>query len=177
MPIIRTCAHCGKPVEVPKHPHQQFCSRGCFVAAHGTVEDRFWSHGPCRPAEGCWLWNGVTRDWYATFVSGGQHYSAHKFSYELHHGPVPDDHVVRHTCDVKNCVRPSHLISGTTAENMRDREDRRRHPHPGPRKLTDAQVREVRAMLERGVTGRDVAEHFHVSSGLISVIKHGKHRQ
>lgn len=170
------CAHCGTAFTVWASHKAVYCSRACFLAAHGSVDDRFWSHVPNRPAEGCWLWNGVRRDWYATFKSGGQQFSAHRFSYELHHGPVPDGHVVRHTCDCSTCVRPDHLITGTTAENVHDREERGRHPHPGPRKLSDADVGTVRTMLRQGATGNAIARRFGVSQGLISLIKHNKHR-
>lgn len=41
-------------------------------------------------------------------------------------GPVPDDVVVRHTCDNAMCVRPSHLVLGTAADNTADARSRGR---------------------------------------------------
>jgi len=108
---------------------------------------------------------------------GGTQIGAHRLSYELAHGAIPDGLIVRHTCDVRLCCNPAHLILGTTADNVRDRVERGRSNNwSAPRKLTDEQVAEVRAMLADGVQGKDIAAHFHVSVGLISVIKHGKHR-
>lgn len=46
--------------------------------------------------------------------------SAHKVSYEIHKGEVPEGMVVRHMCDVRNCVNPAHLELGSQKENIRD---------------------------------------------------------
>lgn len=51
---------------------------------------------------------------------------AHRFIYEVIHGPIPDDLVVRHTCDNPPCVNPEHLLLGTQANNVQDMMDRGR---------------------------------------------------
>ena len=47
--------------------------------------------------------------------------AAHRVSYELHVGPIPDGHGVLHRCDVPGCVNPQHLFTGTNGDNNTDR--------------------------------------------------------
>ena len=90
----------------------------------------------------CWLWNAsCRRDGYGQFSVGGRAgtmRAAHRVSYEIHTGKVPDGLVIMHTCDVPRCVNPAHLVAGTQSENLADacRKGRR-----SPPKLSSAQAR------------------------------------
>ncbi len=62
-------------------------------------EDRFWRFVNKRGPNGCWLWTGGTTQYgYGAFQTTG-HTLAHRFSYELHYGPIPDGMFVCHRCD------------------------------------------------------------------------------
>lgn len=66
---------------------------------------------------GCWLWTGsLNNKGYGQF--NGNY--AHRKSYEMHVGPIPEGMNVLHRCDTPSCVRPSHLWAGSQLENIRD---------------------------------------------------------
>lgn len=76
---------------------------------------------------GCWLHGGkMKRSKYKNVsmgVGAGQK-TAHRFSYELHNGPIGEGLYICHKCDVKNCVNPDHLYAGTHEDNTRDNVER-----------------------------------------------------
>lgn len=95
----------------------------------GYVLDLFWSR--CIETEsGCWKWRGAkTSHGYGAVKFGKLMEQSHRVSYMLASAaPIPHGLVVRHSCDVPECVNPAHLSLGTYKDNTRDMWDRKRHP-------------------------------------------------
>lgn len=77
------------------------------------------------PNSGCWLWTGAMRSsGYGNAHVDGRFVSAHRFAYECANGPVEDDCEVMHTCHMRLCCNPQHLMAGSHAENMRQAKER-----------------------------------------------------
>ncbi len=87
----------------------------------GTLEERFWRK--VVKTDGCWIWLGFLSDTgYATIKSGGRHGSmlrAHRLSYEIHVGPIPDGLQIDHLCANRYCTNPKHLEPVSSLENIR----------------------------------------------------------
>jgi HNH endonuclease len=133
------------------------------------LEIRFWEK--VEKADGCWSWLGSRGPkGYGQLWSGGTFLRAHRVSWMLHVGPIPDGMWVLHHCDNPPCVRPGHLYLGTARENSADRERRKRHAHKVHRSLTWRQAEEIRDARRRGVPLKSLAEKYGVSKGTISQI-------
>lgn len=76
---------------------------------------------------GCWeCTSHALKDGYPQVNRNDRRMSAAKFLYEKENGPLPFGTVLRHECDNRLCVNPSHLVPGTHSENVKDRVERRR---------------------------------------------------
>lgn len=75
-------------------------------------EDRFWAN--VEKTDGCWIWRGALNkiNGAGQFGHDTRKYAAHRVSYELHFGRIPDRTTVRQSCGNKLCVRPQHLKLG-----------------------------------------------------------------
>jgi plasmid maintenance system antidote protein VapI len=138
---------------------------------------RFWAR--VEKTDGCWVWTGGPSKYAYGMVYGvsgvpGLSVRAHRFSYELEFGAIPDGLFVLHRCDNRRCVRPDHLFLGTHADNMADMVAKRRQAHNrgelSPNAiLTDAQVREI-LRLSRTMRQKAIARMFGVNRATISSI-------
>jgi hypothetical protein len=147
-----------------------------------TAEERFWAYVTKRRGPGaCWEWNGMTfGTGYGRFhVRPGRADLAHRYSYELHIGPIPKGLNICHRCDNPLCVNPRHLFCGTHKENTADMFAKGRG-RPGnmtgtanhQAKITEDTVMAIRASQDRAW---QEAERYGVSVSLIHAIRQ-RHR-
>jgi len=138
---------------------QRFCEKVDFVSHPG----------------GCHIWTGsVDRKNYGKLYVDGNLVGAHRVAYQLTHGwSLTSRECVCHQCDNPRCVNPAHLFLGTHAENMADmgRKGKKAGMRHHMAKLSDGDVRAIRASTDRGV---DLAERYGVSTATISVIRSRK---
>ena len=111
-----------------------------FIAGHqlrvhgrrrGPLEDRFWRsvNKGGGGAERCWNWTASVNTYGYGQIRDekGTYQSAHRISWRLHNGGIPDGLQVLHRCDNTRCVRPDHLFLGTQLDNIHDRDQKGRH--------------------------------------------------
>jgi hypothetical protein len=150
------------------------------VAHPESVITRFWKY--TQRGSNCWNWIGsrMVRGGYGQLNSKGKLLKAHRLSFEIHYGKIPDGLFICHRCNNPACVNPNHLYAGTPADNWSDtiRTHGLRLPENAPigekhhdAKLTTEQVREIRVSTESGVT---LAKRFNVTRSTISSIRRGK---
>jgi hypothetical protein len=90
-----------------------------------TLSERFEEKFTPEPNCGCWLWVGATspsasgKHPYGIFTKDGKLRMAHRVSYEMAIGLIPDGLQLDHLCRMTLCVNPAHLEPVTPKENIR----------------------------------------------------------
>ena len=115
--------------------------------------------------QGCWVWQGC-RVWngYGQLTYKGWKGLAHRLSYFLHHGELPEgDLQVHHICANRACINPDHLEAATPVENRR----------AAPTKLNPEKVAQIRE-LAGDLSQPQIAKRFGVDHTTIGPVLRGE---
>lgn len=141
--------------------------------------ERFWEKVDRRPGDdSCWLWTASTGGemGYGRFWVDGKRENAHRVSWEIANGSIPEGLFVCHRCDTPRCVRPDHLFLGTPEENTHDMMRKGRKatgPRCGRAKLNWDQVEEIRQLSAQGATTVALGLRYGVHNETIRRIANG----
>lgn len=187
---------CGQPTNLAKESNTRGLAQAGeprrFLPNHNWVTISrpvlFWKKvnkcGPLHPTlqTRCWLWTASTYvNGYGTFWTGSHITSAHRFSYILEHGFIPEGKDICHSCDNHLCVNPDHLWAGTVQENVDDMHAKGRNRQPKGEnhrdaKFTNEQVQNIRDMYATGKYNQtELAIMFNVTHPTIRMMVLGKH--
>lgn len=134
------------------------------------IEVRFWRY--VSKTDTCWNWTGSgsgPKGAYGAMNINKKSCKAHRVSWEIHRGPIPEGMCVLHKCDNPRCVNPDHLFLGTKKDNTQDMVKKLRHytvtkpefilrgSEANPAKLNEKQVFQIRRLSLKGVSGHRIA--------------------
>lgn len=128
-----------------------------------------------RVTPGCWIWEGsIGSMGYGKLGRKKKHLLAHRFSYEVYIGPIPNGIQVCHTCDNRRCVNPDHFFLGSALDNARDRVSKGRCYHKHERhwnaKITKEQAEAIR---NDSRPSEEIAKDYPINRRMVSSIKNG----
>lgn len=144
------------------------------------------------PFSGCWIWMASCMpSEYGNIGYKGTSDYAHRVSWLLHNGPIPDGAYVLHRCDIRCCVNPNHLFLGSALDNAQEMIQKGRQrfhwkkgqtahnkgkpshiakENHGMAKLTEHDIAEIRRRYEEGEAQKMLGAAFGVHQSHISRI-------
>lgn len=179
--ISLICPSCGNyfnPNSKGKNrPPQVYCSIKCFTPERtkrrSPPEGRFWKKVDKTGSEGCWNWTaGLNAFGYGAFGVGPRKIvAAHRYSFEIHNGKIPEGLSILHSCDNPKCVNPEHLRAGTKAENSKDMVMRNRSTAGEKSASSKLSNKDVLEIFVDPRSQSKIAKAYNVDASVISRIK------
>lgn len=181
------CERCKKEFKWSRGNKQispKFCSLRCYYpertkeVLYRILEKSFEGH--VIKKRGCWDWCGsFDRDGYGQISCCRELRicKAHRASWIIHRGEIPEGLNVLHKCDNRKCTNPDHLFLGTAFENSRDivyKDRQLKGSKNAAAKLKEEEAIDIKRALKEGVSGAYLSRKYGVSKTIISRIKLGK---
>ena len=136
--------------------------------------ERFWSKIDVSTPDACWEWKaGKSPMGYGRYRLPERAVFAHRYAYELVHGPIPDGLFACHRCDNPGCVNPAHIFLGTHDDNMRDMVSKGRHTagdKNASRKVSAIEVTQIRARRDAGETLKAIGDSYGITRQAVHLI-------
>lgn len=147
-----------------------------IMSEKNSVRTPFWKNIDVQGESECWEWRGdidiLTGFGVSSRMVHGSEVvrKAHRIAYILRYGTVPSNHVVRHTCRNQLCCNPDHLMHMREHPEEEDEHLVTAYYYSSKRasKLSDFERRRILSLREYGVTIKEIALRFKVSSSTVS---------
>ena len=199
MPLCLICENCKQEFTTKKRAGRiiRFCSQKCSNELLNPLKSKRWADfrderqkeprevlvEKMKPvfesnfdkSDGCWLWKGSKKGpkrlEYGAFNFRDESSVAHRFSWFIYRGDIPQDLLVLHKCDVPLCVNPDHLWLGTHLDNERDKISKGRGKCE---KLSVEKVKELKSLMKADFGDMNLARKYGVSYQTIWHIRIGR---
>ena len=149
------------------------------------IKARFWSMVNVTGVNECWEWKKIgsflaNRGYGIVYFNPFRSQKAHRVSWFISNGEIPQGLHVLHRCDNRKCVNPTHLFLGTNIDNVKDRNQKGRTSHKsrnvgekhGLSKLADIQVVEIRKRWKNGEKQSKMEKEFRLKRGSLFPVVH-----
>lgn len=141
------------------------------------IQRQFYDKSVINKNSGCWDWiASFGGTGYGQFGDGNKPIGAHRVSYLIHIGLIPEGMFVCHKCDNRKCVNPSHLFLGTRQDNMDDMKLKNRQSRGEKHPSTKLSDNDVDIIKTSSLTNKELGFKFGVHPRYIWAIKAGKKR-
>jgi len=170
------CLFCHKEIPVEKKK-AKFCDRKCMSMSFRSDPVKDFHSLYSVSDNGCWEWTGLIMTCgYGRTTLNGNHIKAHRLSYTLFNGKIPEGMFVCHKCDNRRCINPDHLFVGTAKDNNADMISKKRNVVLSGEDVVNSKLKEndvIEIFLSK-LDHREIALKYGITRENVGAIKRKK---